>query len=351
VSGAAFSSDRALRVGIAGLGRLGRRHAQTLARATRGCVLASACSPLAQEREMACREFGVARTHERFEQFIADPELDAVVLVTPTPLHAEQTIAALRAGKHVFVEKPLALNTEDCERVEAVARAHPGQVAMVGFVRRFDPSYRHAHDAIAQGRIGRPFFVRSQTCDQNDDSGAFIRFAPTSGGIFMDCSVHDIDLARWLLAGPGGSPRATKAFASGTIAIHEGLQPYGDVDNGLAIVEFEGGSRATLYASRTFAHGHETSTEIVGTLGKLLIGAGAARDRVVTSDAHGVRHAAVADFFERFHDAFIGEMQSFVACCRGEEPATLSLADATEATRIGLAITRSLRSGAAEPIV
>jgi myo-inositol 2-dehydrogenase/D-chiro-inositol 1-dehydrogenase len=175
----------------------------------------------------------------------------------------------------------------------------------------------------------------------NDESGAFVRFAESSGGIFMDCSVHDIDLARWLL----GNPKATRVFASGTVAIHAGLRAMGDVDNGHAIIEFEAGQRAVLYASRTFAHGHETQTEIIGTAGNLLVGHGAARDRVVVSDAHGVRHHAVADFFERFSDAFGREMQAFVTSCRGEQPPALALADATEATRIGLAITRSLHTG------
>jgi myo-inositol 2-dehydrogenase/D-chiro-inositol 1-dehydrogenase len=335
-----------LRVGIAGLGRLGRRHAEQLAFRTRGVVLASACSPVASELAWAREQLGVTTLHADFDAFVRDPQLDAVVLVTPTSLHAEQTIAALEAGKHVFVEKPLALNVEDCARVEAVAARHPGRVAMVGFVRRFDPSYAQAAADIAGGAIGRPVVVRSQTCDQNDPDGFFVRFAPTSGGIFMDCSVHDIDLARWLL----GQPRATRVFASGTIALHEGLRPLGDVDNGMAIVEFEGGQRAVLYASRTFAHGHDTQTEIIGTEGQLQVGHGGARDRVVTSDRRGVHRQSVADFFERFGTAFERELQAFAAACRGEAAVPLALSDATQATRIGLAITRSLRSGQAEPV-
>ncbi len=335
-----------LRIGIAGLGRLGRRHAENLAFRVPGCRLVAACSPVAAEREAAAADLGVTRLHADFDAFIHDAEIDAVVLVTPTALHAEQTIAALQAGKHVFVEKPLALNVADCERVEAVARQHPDCVAMVGFVRRFDASYQNAYASVSRDEIGKPFLVRSQTCDMNDPSGFFVDYAAQSGGIFMDCSVHDIDLARWML----GSPRATRAFATGTIALHPGLAQHQDVDNGLAVVEFEGGARAVFYASRTFAHGHETSTEIIGTAGKLLVGQGAARDRVVMSDAHGVRHVAAADFFERFGDAFLREMQAFVAACRGESALQLTLADATEATRIGLAVTRSLRSGMPEVV-
>jgi len=162
----------------------------------------------------------------------------------------------------------------------------------------------------------------------------------------MDCSVHDIDLARWML----GRPRALRAFASGTIAVHDELQAIGDVDNGFGLVEFEGGARAVLYASRTYALGHETSTEVIGSAGKLLIGAGAARDRVQIGDAHGVRQLALRDFHERFNDAFRDEMQAFVAACGGAAIDAATLTDALEATRIGAALTRSLRSGAVEMV-
>ncbi len=341
-----MSSHSPLKIGIAGLGRMGRFHAQTLAHRTRHCEVVAACSPVAAERDWAHTELGVQRLYDDFDAFVRDPQLDAVVLVTPTALHAEQTIAALEAGRHVFVEKPLALNVEDCERVEAVAKRHPTQVAMVGFVRRFDPSYASAKAQIDAGTIGRPFLVRSQTCDRNDPNGFFVQYSAGSGGIFLDCSVHDIDLARWML----GNPKALRAFATGTIALHPGLAQHGDVDNGLAMVEFEGGARAVFYASRTFAHGHETATEVIGTGGGLTVGVGAARDRVVLSDTMGVRHLAVDDYLQRFGEAFLHEMAAFVAAARGEQPVSLTLADATEATRIGLAVTRSLRSGQVEPV-
>ncbi len=333
-----------VRVGIAGLGRLGKRHAQQLGRRTPGALLVAACSPVAAELDWARDSLGVQTLHQDFDSFVRDPQLDAIVLVTPTTLHAEQAIAALEAGKHVFIEKPLSLDVATCEQVEAVARRHPDRVAMVGFVRRFDPSYAQARADIEAGAIGQPFLVRSQTCDMNDPQGFFVKFAPTSGGIYMDCSVHDIDLARWML----GNPRATRAFASGTIAMHPGLADCGDVDNGLAIVEFDGGARAVFYASRTMAHGHETSTEVIGTAGMLSVGVGAHRDRLQLRDAGGLRHRVLADFFERFSEAFQREMDTFVAACRGEGKLQLTLSDSTEATRIGQAITRSLRSGQPE---
>jgi myo-inositol 2-dehydrogenase/D-chiro-inositol 1-dehydrogenase len=341
-----MNSPLPLRVGIVGLGRLGQRHAAALAFNTPNCNLVAASSPVEAERAMAREQLGVANVYSDLDALLQDKNVDAVVLVTPTSLHADQTIAALQAGKHVFVEKPLALNVPDCERVLQVSAQFPELVAMVGFVRRFDPSYQSAYQSVAAGEIGKPFLVRSQTCDQNDPEGFFVKFAPTSGGIFMDCSVHDIDLARWML----GRPKALRAFATGTIAMHPGLQSCGDVDNGIAVLDFVGGAKAVLYASRTMAHGHETSTEVIGTAGKLLVGEHAASNRVVKSDRHGVRHTVLKDFYERFEVAFAAEMTAFVAACRGVNQLTLRLEDALEVTRIGLAITRSLHSGMPEVI-
>jgi myo-inositol 2-dehydrogenase/D-chiro-inositol 1-dehydrogenase len=227
------------------------------------------------------------------------------------------------------------------ERVQRAAAARPDLRVMVGFMRRFDPSYRDAYNKISAGKIGTPFLLRSQTCDRLDPSGAFVQFAATSGGIFLDCSVHDIDLARWIF----GAPRAVRVYATGTNAVYSKLREFGDVDNGLAICEFEGGKLACFYASRTMAHGHNTWTEIVGTGGMLTIGKDARPNEVQVSDAHGVRFDVLQDFYARFSAAFVEEATAFVAAVRAEQPVPLTLADATEATRIGQALARAQREG------
>jgi myo-inositol 2-dehydrogenase/D-chiro-inositol 1-dehydrogenase len=330
-----------VRIGIAGLGRMGRRHAENLALRVPGAALVAACSPVADETAWARDELGVAAIYASYDELLRHPGLDAVVLATPTSLHADQIVAALDAGKHVFCEKPLALSVDDCLRVEHAAAARPEQIVMIGFVRRFDASYRDAHRKIVAGDIGRPFLVRSQTGDKLDPSGFFVRFAPTSGGIFLDCSIHDIDLARWLL----GNPTPRRVFATGTVAVHQDLRPIGDVDNGVAIVEFTDGSLACFYATRTLAYGHDTHTEIIGTAGRLTVGQNPRLNRVEISDVHGVRNECVADYYERFRDAFLVGAIEFVACVRAGSPPPLTLHDATEATRIGRALADAQRSG------
>lgn len=327
-----------LRIGLVGLGRLGKRHAQNLAERVPGAKLVAVCSPVAEEREWAKNALGVEALHADLRELLARGDVDAVFLVTPTALHPGQIVQALQAGKHVFCEKPLALDLAECRRVEAEAAKHPRLKVMIGYGRRFDPSYSDAYAKVKSGLIGTPFLVRSQNLDMNDPSGFFVRFAPTSGGIFLDCSVHDIDLARWFL----GSPKPVRVFAAGTVAIHEALSEFGDVDNGVATCEFEGGKLACFYASRTMAHGHETSTEVFGTKGRLAVGGNPRLNRVDISDAHGVRNECTPTFYERFEEAFLRETFEFVQAVVEDRPPALTLHDAAEATRIGIALRESL---------
>jgi myo-inositol 2-dehydrogenase/D-chiro-inositol 1-dehydrogenase len=334
------SASSRLRIGIAGLGRLGRRHAANLVRRVPRAELGAACSPVTEELEWAAQTFGLSSLHRDYTALLADTQVDAVFLVTPTSLHAQQIIEALQAGKHVFCEKPLSLELSDCQRVAAAAAMHPRLKVMIGYGRRFDPSYRDAWEKIQAGRIGAPFLVRSQNLDMNDPSGFFVRFAPTSGGIFLDCTVHDIDLARWLL----GNPKPVRVFATGVVAIHHGLREFGDVDNGVATCEFADGKMACFYASRTMAHGHETLTEIFGTAGRLTVGHNPRLNRVDISDAHGVRNECTPTFYERFEEAFLLETTHFVDCVLDDIAPALTLHDATEATRIALALRESLQT-------
>lgn len=326
------------KIGIVGLGRLGKRHAENLAQRVPGAELVAACSPEADERAWATQALGVKHVYGDYAQLLAHPGLDTVFLVTPNTLHPSQIIAALKAGKHVFCEKPLSLVLDECLAVEAEAKRHPGLKAMVGFTRRFDPSLQDAQRKIASGSIGRPFLVRTQSCDMNDPSGFFVRFAPKSGGIFLDMSVHDIDITRWLL----GSPKPKRVFSVGTIAVHKGLADCGDVDNGIALLEFEGGAMATIYASRTMAHGHEAATEVIGTAGRLVVGRDGRLNHVEIADAHGIRTETTPTFWERFEEAFLRETIHFVDCVRNDRPPALTMHDATEATRIGIALRTSL---------
>lgn len=158
---------------------------------------------------------------------------------------------------------------------------------MAGFSRRFDASYRDAKNKIAnKNAIGKPFFVRSQTADLLDHTGFFVKYAARNGAIFVDCAIHDIGLSLWYLDNP--IPKA--AWAAGTLQHHPELQEWGDVDNGVGIVEYWGGKIAYFYCSRTQAHGHDVCTEIAGTDGKIMVNVIPKSNNVVLADKLGMRH-------------------------------------------------------------
>ncbi|RMG20322.1 MAG: oxidoreductase [Bacteroidetes bacterium] len=329
-----------IQAGIVGLGRLGKRYASDLRWRVRGVSLVAACSLQAEELAWARSELGIAHTYLNYEALLNHQGLDAVFIVSSTSQHVPQLIAALRAGLHVFCEKPLGITLADCLQAEAVAARHPTQLAVVGFVRRFDPAYAYAKQQIAAGLIGRPFMLRSQTVDVDAVAGFQMEFVKSSGGIFHDMNVHDIDLARWFL-----QSEIQTVFAAGGAFKHPAFGEAGDADNVVATCVMENGHIAQFWASRTAAHGHDTQTEIIGTEGVLCVGRNAAAQRVEILDRYGVRQECVQTFYERFEQAFLLQTQDFIDCLlQGRRPA-LQLRDATRATQAAIALSASLFEG------
>ena len=327
-----------VKIGIVGLGRLGKRHAQNLRYKVVGSVLTAACSIVPEELAWAEKELGISETYTDYDEMLAKADLDAVFLVTSSSMHAAQSIKALEKGLHVFTEKPMGVNLEECRNVEAVVSRHDNQVFFVGFVRRFDPSYAYAKKLIDNGVIGEPFLVRSQTVDLDEYAEFQVEFVPSSGGIFLDCNVHDIDLARWYL----GSEVKT-VYSKGGSYVHKAFDEVDDADNTVVLATFEDGKMAVIAASRTAFHGHDTHTEITGSKGILKIGMTPAKNRVEIFDANGARQECVKDFYERFQEGFLNEAQEFVNCIiEGRRPIVSAL-DGTKATEVGFAMTDSFK--------
>jgi myo-inositol 2-dehydrogenase/D-chiro-inositol 1-dehydrogenase len=317
---------------------MGRRHAENLATRVPGASLVAACSPIGEELEWARNTLGVDRVYKDYAEMLAQKDVDAGLHrhaqhAAPRRRSSTRCARQARVLREAFVDGARRVPRRRGGGREASAPQSDDRLRAP--LRCELPGRAREHRV---GRIGRPFLVRSQTTDQNDPSGFFVKFAPTSGGIFVDMSVHDIDIARWLL----GSPKARRVFSLGTVAVHEGLRACGDVDNGIAMCEFADGRMACFYASRTMAHGHETATEIIGTDGRLIVGRDGRLNQVEIADAHGIRTITTPTFYERFADAFLREEIHFVDAVRFDRPLALSLHDATEATRIGIALRASL---------
>ena len=327
-----------INVGIIGLGRLGIRYAENFIHRIKNAELVAACSVAPRELEYAASELGIPQLFDDYENMLNHRGIEAVFIVSPTSEHTRQMIAALETGHHVFCEKPLATTVEECERVEAAAAQRPDQIAVVGFVRRFDPSYRYAKEKIESGAIGAPIIVRSQTVDKDSTVSFQIDYVANSGGIFHDFNIHDIDLARWFL----GS-EIKSVYAVGGAYKHKEFGEIGDADNVMTMCVFENGALANISASRAATHGHDTRTEVIGTEGILSIGRPAALNRVEISDRFGIRKECVETFYDRFQEAFLSQAKEFIDCILENRKPELTLRDATMATKAAAAFTTSFR--------
>ncbi|GHU51141.1 hypothetical protein FACS1894200_11060 [Spirochaetia bacterium] len=185
-----------VRIGSVGLGRLGLAHAQNIACRIQNAQLAALCDVDSAKLKETADRLHVPGRYATFEELIAQKDIDAVVLVSPSALHTKQISAALAAGKHVFSEKPLGVTVAECKEAEKAVEAHKDMVFMLGFMRRFDESYKYAHDKVAAGEIGKPVLFRAYSQDPEASIAGSIAFGPHSGGEFLDMCVHDIDLAR-----------------------------------------------------------------------------------------------------------------------------------------------------------
>ena len=174
-----------VRIGLAGLGRLGKEYAQNIQHKSPDAKLIAVCSLVKDELEYAKGQLGVELCFSSFEEMVEKSNLDAVAILTPTKYHAQQIIFSLKNGLHVFSEKPLAISLEDCLKAEKEANKHPDLISCVGFVRRYDESYMDAKEAIEKNKIGDPFFVRSQTVDMDTWAPFQVDYLKSGGGIFM----------------------------------------------------------------------------------------------------------------------------------------------------------------------
>ena len=213
---------------------------------------------------------------------------------------------------------------------------------MCAFSRRFDGSYREAHEKTVSGEYGRPVVFRSQIADLLDTSGFFVEYARNSGGIFIYCFIHDIDLMLWFM---GEDTKITSLQAVGVTAVHTGLDSSRDRDNALATVDFKEEKIASLYCSRMMAAGKEDTTEIVCERGSLRVNTQGRQNQLEVHDSLGARRELPKHYYERFREAFITEANQYTESCLDNSPVPISLQSSVRALVIGQALQRSLVSG------
>lgn len=325
-----------IRVGIAGLGRMGAMHAQNIAMGIPNAKITAACSIVPAELEFARNTLGVRDLFDDFDVMLEKADIDAVVIVTSTSLHAQQAIKALKAGKHVFVEKPMGVDVAECLEIEKITHQNPDKVFMMGFMRRYDPSYVYAKKKIEEGSIGKPYLVKATGIDPITAVPKVLEMEKYSSGLFVAMGVHDVDLIQWYL----GS-RCKTVFATGGNYAFPAFGDYNDVEVGCALYELENGTMGTLHTGRTAVHGYHIETEIVGTEGSIRISPVPQKNLAMIYNRDGVTLECVAEFRERFQQAFMAEMVEFFNCIESGRKPELRAEDGTSSTRVVLATKES----------
>jgi len=333
--------NKSLNIGVIGLGRLGSQYARYFQSRLPGARLYAVSDVRPDVTQAVASETGAAKGYASYGDLLADKAVDAIVVMTPTKLHGEVVIAAARAGKAVFCEKPLTLDIAEGQAMEReVAKA--GIFFQLGFMRRFDKAYAAAKRKVEAGAIGLPVVFKSSSKDQFPPPVEYLR-PENSGGLFIDMGIHDFDLARWYMG------EVKSVYSTGGAIAYPEIGAVGDVDNGLTTMNFVSGAIGVVSLSRNGIYGYGIETEIAGTKGAIKVG----YDRetaILVMQENVVAHDTVPGFYERFEQAYISQLQNFVDNLQHGRPPPIVCRDGIAAQKIAIAATQSLHSGKVENV-
>ena len=326
---------RPLRIGVMGVGRIGRMHAELVAREIPGAALQSVYDPFDESaRELADR-LGVQCANS-VEELLDDDDVDAVAICSSTDSHAELLAAAAAAGKAIFCAKPVSLELAAMDRALAAVAA-AGVPFLIGFNRRYDPAHASVREAVVSGRVGEPHLVRISSRDPEPPPLEYVR---VSGGLFLDMTIHDFDMARYVT----GS-EVVEVYARGTLRVEPSFAEAGDVDTALTMLAHENGCLTAIDNSRRAVYGFDQRVEVFGSDG-VAASENPLQHTGIVRTAAGTQAPPLPYFFlERYIPSYVREWERFIEIVRDREPAAGQLADARAPLVIGLAAWRSLREG------
>jgi myo-inositol 2-dehydrogenase / D-chiro-inositol 1-dehydrogenase len=324
--------SKILQVGLIGAGRIGQVHAGTVAYRVDNAQLAAVTDPLPAAARAVADQYHVPQIAADYRAILADPGIDAVLICTPTDTHAAIIRAAAAAGKHIFCEKPVALNLADTDAaLESAARA--GVKLQLGFNRRFDANFARVRQAVSSGEIGTPHILHLVSRDPAPPPLAYIR---GSGGIFLDMSIHDWDMARFLI----GSEIA-EVYVQGGVRVDPALAEAGDIDTHVTLLRFANGVIGTVDNSRQAVYGYDQRAEVFGSGGAVQTGNNYANTAVLSTADSVHRDLPLHFFMQRYLDAYAAEIAAFVAAVVHDTPVPVGGHDGRMALIAGLAAQRS----------
>ncbi len=328
-----MSSTKRLRVGVIGAGRIGQVHAEHLVQRIPGVELTAIADVRKEAAEECAARLRIATCSQDPEAILRNSAIEAVVICSSTDTHSALIEAAAHAGKHIFCEKPIDF---DLHRIEQALAAvdQAGVKLQIGFNRRFDPSFNHIHDTVVSGGVGTPHVIRITS---RDPAPPPIEYVKVSGGIFLDMSIHDFDMARYM----AGS-EVTLVYAVGAVNVDPRIGEAGDIDTAVITLTFENGVIATIDNCRQAVYGYDQRVEVFGS-GGVIWADNSTAHRTVHGTQDGMKGPLPLHFFmDRYIDSYVIEMKAFVECVREDKTPPVTGRDGLAPVVIGLAAKKSL---------
>lgn len=322
-----------IKVGIVGAGRIGKVHITSISTRVKDAQIKTVADPFMNEETATwARSMGVEHTTKDYKEIIQDPEIDAVLICSSTDTHSPISLEAIKAGKHVFCEKPI---DHDVDKIKEVIAALDGTNLkyQVGFNRRFDHNFEAVQKAVASGRIGKPQIIKITSRDPEPPS---IDYVKVSGGMFLDMTIHDFDMVRFL-----AGCDATEVYVQGANLVDPAIGEAGDVDTAVITLQMENGAIAVIDNCRKAVYGYDQRAEVFGSEGMVAI-SNDSQSSAVISSAQGVTGEKPMFFFlERYMDAYGKEIDAFVDAIVNDKDTPLDVVDGLKPVLMGLAAKKS----------
>ncbi|TFH34489.1 MAG: inositol 2-dehydrogenase [Anaerolineales bacterium] len=324
---------RQVNTAIIGTGRMGSIHARNLVRLIPEANLVAVCDIRLEVAKAVAEELGIQRVVQDYHELLGDPEIEAILIVTSTDTHAFIMKDVAAAGKHIFCEKPIALDLESID--DALAAVEKSGVKLqVGFNRRFDHSFLRVREIVASGNIGQPCILRITNRDPAPPTQDFAR---VSGGMFLDMTIHDFDMARFQVG------EIEEVYAIGSVLVAPQLSELGDVDTNIVTLRFKNGAVGAIDNSRQAVYGYDQRLEVFCSNGVAMAG-NEAEHTVQQGDKNGFSSARPPYFFmQRYAACYVDEVRQFLECVRDDKTPSVTGTDGRMAVVLGHAAQKSLR--------
>ena len=321
------------KVGIVGVGRMGQIHLDNLVRKFPEAEVV-AISDISESSRSLAEKYTIPNFYLDYKDLISNPDVDSVVICSPTDQHATHIKLAAIAGKQIFCEKPMDLSLETVQEVLQVVEENNVKL-MIAFNRRFDPNFMKVRNMVNAGNIGDPHIIKITS---RDPAPPPISYIEKSGGLFLDMAIHDFDMARYI-----GDVEVTEVSAVGKALTSSEIEQAGDIDTAITTLSFENGAMATIDNSRKASYGYDQRLEVFGSEG--MCGASnKSHDDHYFYNASGSHGALPLDFFmDRYAESYFNEMKTFMACLTDDTPPPCNGNDGIMSLAIGLAAKRSVR--------